>query len=134
APALVNSASTKLSVLGTDDEGESGLTYIWSTVGTIAGAVSFSANRSNAAKSTMVTFTKPGMYTFRVTVVDSGGLSTTSNVSVTVVLGLGQIIVTPGSASVNVGQAQQFAATAYDQFGQELPNQPTLTWAAAGGG
>jgi len=46
----------------------------------------FSVNKTNAAKKTIVTFDKPGKYVFRVTIADpSGLLSVTSDVSVTVV-------------------------------------------------
>src|SRR5262249_44178705 len=74
----VTGTSTTLSVLGADDGGEAKLTYRW-TVTSGTGAV-FSANGSNAAKSTAVTFNKAGAYTFQVTITDAGGLSVTSGV------------------------------------------------------
>ena len=83
-PNPVTSTTTALSVLGADDNGESNLTYGWSLAGTPPAAVSYSANGTNAAKNTTATFTANGRYNFVVTITDSGGLSTTSAVSVTV--------------------------------------------------
>ena len=54
----VTSTSAVLSVLGADATGgESILTYTWSTTGTPPGPVMFSANGTNAAKTTTATFT-----------------------------------------------------------------------------
>ena len=52
--------STALSVLGADTAGESTINYTWSATG--PGAVSFSANGTNAAKNTTATFTVAGAY------------------------------------------------------------------------
>ncbi|MDB5324839.1 MAG: hypothetical protein JWM57_408, partial [Phycisphaerales bacterium] len=84
SPNPVTGVSTALSVLGADDNGESNLIYTWSLVGTPPAAVSYSVNGTNAAKSTLVTFTANGQYNFLVTVRDSGNLAATSTVSVTV--------------------------------------------------
>ena len=83
-PSPVTGTTTVLSVLGADDAGESNLTYTWTTIGTPPAAVSFSANGTNAAKSTTARFTKAGIYKFLVTITDLGGLSITSSVNVTV--------------------------------------------------
>ena len=84
-PNPVNSGpTTALSVLGADDNGEANLTYTWSLTGTVPASVGFSANGTNAAKNTTATFSKNGTYNFLVTITDSGGLSTTSTVTVTV--------------------------------------------------
>jgi hypothetical protein len=80
----VNGTTVTLSALGADDQGEPTLLYDWSTVGTPPGPVSFSANGTNGAKTTVASFSASGIYTFRVTVRDSEGLTATSNVSVTV--------------------------------------------------
>ena len=42
--------------------GKSGLTYTWSTTGTPPGSVGFSANGTNAAQSTVATFSAAGTY------------------------------------------------------------------------
>jgi uncharacterized repeat protein (TIGR02543 family) len=132
-PTSVTATSTALSVLGDDDAGEPSLTYTWTTVGTPPAAVSFSANGSNAAKSTTATFTAAGSYTLQVTVTDQQGLSVTSQVAVTVSQTVTSIVVSPSSASINTSATQQFTATARDQFGTTLTTQPTFTWTASDG-
>jgi hypothetical protein len=79
----VGITNATLSVLGADDAGEASLTYTWATVGTPPGAVSFSANGSNAAKSSTVTFTQAGVYEFQCAIRDAGGRTVTSRVIVT---------------------------------------------------
>jgi len=64
---------------------------------------------------------------------DLGGLTTTSSVVVTVNQTLTTIVVSPGFAALNEGQAQQFSATAFDQFGVALVLQPAFTWSVPGG-
>ncbi len=84
SPNPVTGTTTTLTVLGADDNGEANLTYTWATVGTPPAPVTFSVNGTNAAKTTVATFTANGTYTFRVVITDSGGLSTTSSTAVTV--------------------------------------------------
>lgn len=83
-PNPVTGTSTTLTVLGADDGGEANLTYTWALIGSTPAAVNFSANGTNAAKSTVASFTKAGTYNFLVTVADAGGLSATSSVTVVV--------------------------------------------------
>jgi glucuronoarabinoxylan endo-1,4-beta-xylanase len=87
SPSPVVGATTNLAVAAIDPDSNSDANFIytWSTTGTPPAAVSFSANGTNAAKNTTATFTKAGFYSFQVTITDTGGLSTTSSVSVTVV-------------------------------------------------
>ncbi len=134
APGTVTGTTTALSALGADDGGESNLTYTWATTGTPPAAVTFSANGNNAAKNATATFTKAGSYSFQVTITDAGGLTATSSVGVTVNQTLSNITVSPASASLNENATQQFAATAYDQFGQVLGTQPAFTWSSTGVG
>jgi hypothetical protein len=134
APNPVTGSTAALSVLGDDDGGEANLIYTWATSGTPPAAVTFSANASNTAKNTTATFTKAGSYTFQVTVADQPGLSTTSQVTVTVNQTLASIVVAPASATVNTSASQQFTATARDQFGANLAPQPTFAWSVSGGG
>jgi hypothetical protein len=47
---------------------------------------------------------------------------------------LTSIVVSPATASVATGGSVQFGATAYDQFGQPMTAQPTVSWSAGGGG
>jgi subtilase family serine protease len=44
------------------------------------------------------------------------------------------ITVSPDGNSVQTGDALQFAATGYDQYGQPMSPQPTFTWSVDGGG
>jgi hypothetical protein len=129
----VTGTTTNLSVLGGDVTGEANLTYTWSVINGPAG-VTFSANGSNAAKNTTATFTQAGAYTFEATIRNAGGLSTTSDVTVTVNQTLTSIVVSPGSASISPGASQQFTAQARDQFGNALAVQPAFTWSLVSGG
>jgi hypothetical protein len=133
SPSPVTGTNTALSVLGADDGGEPNLTYTWATTGTPPASVTFSANGTNAAKNTIATLTKAGSYTFRVTITDAGGLSTTSSVNVTVDQTLKSITVSPASAPLDENQTQQFTAVGSDQFGRVMVNEPAFTWAIASG-
>jgi hypothetical protein len=128
----VTGTTTNLSVLGDDAAGEANLTYSWTAVNPPAG-VTFSANNSNAAKNTIVTFTGAGSYTFMATITDAAGLSVTSSVTVTVNQTLTSIVVSPGSGSVSLGASQQFTAAAVDQFGNVMAAQPAVTWTVDSG-
>ena len=75
--------TTVLSVLGADDGGEAALTYTWATVGTPPASVTFSANSTNAAKSSTATLTNAGIYMLQCTIKDAGNLTVTSTVAVT---------------------------------------------------
>ncbi len=134
SPNPVTGTTAALSVLGADDGGEANLTYTWATTGTPPAAVTFSANGTNAAKTTTATFTKAGSYAFQVTVKDQPALTADQ-------LSRGhrqpdpdQHRVSPSSASVNASATQQFTATARDQFTTNLATQPTFTWTVSGGG
>jgi hypothetical protein len=127
---------TELNVLGADDGGESNLTYTWSVTGKPAGATTptFQINASNAAKSDIVTFFTTGTYTFQAQITDSGGLSTTSSVTVAVADTAATVTVTPATATVGEGNDQQYIATAYDQFGLLMSSQPSFSWTVVSGG
>jgi subtilase family serine protease len=135
-PSPVTGTTTSLSALGSDPSGASSLTYTWSVTSAPAGAATptFSVNGTNAAQNTTATFFAAGAYTFQVTLRDPSGLTTTSSVSVTVNQTLTSIAVSPGTASVADGTAQQFAAVAEDQFGANMTTQPTFTWTVVGSG
>jgi hypothetical protein len=133
--ATVSSSGTSsvLSVAAADNTGSNGLVYTWSVSGTPPAAVSFSVNGSNAAASTVATFSQAGTYTFNVTVTDPGGLSTTSSVSVTLSQILSKAAVSPPTVTVSTGTTQTFSATGYDQFGAILTTQPTWSWSLVSG-
>jgi hypothetical protein len=134
APATVTGKTTALSVLGADDGGESNLTYSWTMTSGPSGAnPTFSVNGTNAAKTTTATFDRAGSYTFRVTITDAGGLTTTSSVNVTVVQKLTSIKLSPTTATVTQGGTVQLSAMGYDQFAIALTKQPTFTWKRVSG-
>ena len=134
APNSISGTTTSLSVLGADDGGEANLTYTWATTGTPPAAVAFSANGTNAAKTTTATFTKAGSYSIQATIKDQGNQTVTSSVTVTVNQTLTSIVVSPSSATINTSATQQFSATARDQFATNLAAQPTFTWSLSGVG
>src|SRR5262249_42445883 len=113
--STVKGKTTTLKVLGADDGGEANLVHARALVSGPTGALpTFSANGSNAAKTTTVTFDRAGTYTFQVTITDAGGLSTTSSVTVTVAQTLTSIKVSPSSSTVTQGGTVQLTATGYD--------------------
>ena len=61
--------------LGADDGGEANLIYSWSATG--PGAVSFSPNGTNAAKSSVATFTQAGAYVLQAAIGDEQGETVT---------------------------------------------------------
>ncbi|HYG74440.1 MAG TPA: PKD domain-containing protein [Planctomycetota bacterium] len=133
-PSPVTGKTATLSVLGADDAGEAGLTYTWATTGTPPAPVTFSANGTNAAKSTTATFSKAGAYSFQVTIKDAGNLTATSSVSVTVNATLTTLSVSPASVTLNIGASQTFTASGKDQFGNAMPSAPAVSWSTTGGG
>jgi plastocyanin len=134
SPATVTGKTTALSVLGADDGGEANLTYTWAmTTGPTGAQPTFSANGTNAAKNSTVTFDRVGSYTFQVTITDAGGLTAASSASVSVVATLTSLKLTPTSATVAPGGTVQFTATGYDQFALVLAQQPKFTWSVVSG-
>ena len=127
--STITGTSVNLSVLGADQGGEAGLTYTWASSG--PANVTFTANGSNAAKTTTATFSTAGTYTFKVLIANPSGATTTSSVTVTVVQ-------TPTTAATRFeaflpdGQTTTCFATITDQFDQPLV-QP-LTWSIHAGG
>ncbi len=131
-PSTDGGTNAQLTVLGADPSGEANLTYTW-TMTSGPAAVSFSTNATNAAKTTVATFTKAGNYTFQATIKNAGGVSATSSVSVTVNQTYSGMKLTPASPNLTSGNTQQFTATALDQFGQTFSPQPAVTWTLVSG-
>ena len=132
-PSPVTGKTTTLSVLGADAAGEGSLIYTWSATG--PAAVNFSANGTNAAKNTTVTFTQAGVYTFTAAIVNSTiGSSITSSVTVTVSQIATGTSVVPTSATVAAGATAQFIAGAVDQFGNVIGAPSAVTWSLLSGG
>jgi predicted outer membrane repeat protein len=135
-PNPVTGTTTALNAQATDPTSStSSLIYTWSVLSEPPGASNptFSANGTNAAQNTVAAFHQAGSYTFAVTVMDPGGATATSDVSVTVDQTLTSLVVAPATASVADGASQQFTATADDQFGKALTMQPGITWSLGSG-
>ena len=133
-PSLVTGTQTILNALGADNNGESGLTYTWSTLGTPPAAVKFILNNTHEASTTPAFFGKAGTYALGVTVTDASGGSVSGSTSVTVSRTLTSVAVSPTSVIVTAGTTQQFTATAKDQFGTAMSPTPSITWSVTGGG
>jgi O-glycosyl hydrolase len=131
-PTPVTGTNTSLSAMGADDGGEPNLKYTWAATGMPPAPVAFSINATNAAKSTVATFSKAGIYNFQVTITDTDGLAVTSSVAVTVNQTPTTITVTPDGMTLSGGSSQQYAASAADQFGQSIAS-PSFSWSATGG-
>ena len=135
AVTVANSGTSgNLSVVAADNLGAGNLTYTWSTTGTQPAPVVFSQNGTNSAANTTAIFTKAGVYQFLVTVANSGGMSTTGSVTVTVDPLLTSIVVNPASVTLNAGATLALGAVARDQFGTALAGQPAPAWSITGGG
>jgi hypothetical protein len=130
-PNPLTGTSINLSVLGADAGGQSNLTYTWSATG--PATVNYSNNGTNSAQNTTATFTQAGTYTFTATITNSSALSATSIINVTVGQSLTSITVTPTSPTMADRQIQQFSATALDQFGNAMSNQPNFIWSIDAG-
>ena len=131
-PSPVTGTTTALFVLGADvDTGEASLTYTWAVTSKPSDAAdpTFSLNGTNAAKNTTAVFRKEGTYVFTVTITDPDGLLTTSSVTVTVELTFTTITVSPSLVTLDPGTTRQFTATALDQFGSAMADQPpSFSW------
>ncbi len=129
---IVRGTSVGLSVAASDDAGESVLKYTWSKTAGSVGAVSFSANGTNAAKNCTATFASTGNYTLTASVQDVPGLSVTSSIKVRVVQTAGTLTLNPSSATLDVNATRSFTATLLDQFSQ--PMAGAVSWSVNGGG
>ncbi len=134
SPNPVTGISAGLTVTGSDPAGAATVTYSWAATGAPPAAVSFSPNGTNAAHATTATFTKAGVYALQVTLIDGGGYTATSTLSLTVAQTLTTLVVSPATITVAPSGVQTFSAGAHDQFGTALLSQPTATWTVSGGG
>ncbi|HZZ26911.1 MAG TPA: LamG-like jellyroll fold domain-containing protein, partial [Pirellulales bacterium] len=133
--APLTSTTAALSVLGSDvTAGESALTYTWATTGMPPTAVTFSANGTNAAKNTTVTFAKAGIYAIQVTIINPvAGLSVASSVTVTVEQVATSFVILPSSITVAASATEPFVASTLDQFGNPMSAAPAVTWSIVSG-
>ncbi|HEV7297717.1 MAG TPA: fibronectin type III domain-containing protein [Tepidisphaeraceae bacterium] len=114
-----------LDVLGADDGGELNLTYAWSRVSGPAGVTFAATTPTNAAKSTTALVSAAGSYTFRVTMTDRAGATTTSDVTLEVpAIPSGPVYsglrVSPINATVAAGTSVLLTAEPLDQFHEPL--------------
>ncbi len=115
--------------------GESSLSYHWTLVGPSTATVTFAGdNNSHTAKSTRVTFTDVGTYTFSATITDTvTNLSRPSELLLVQVLPrAASVSVTPKRAKIHLGETLPFTATGKDQFGKPIASAPH--WGASSGG
>ena len=131
----VRGTSARLIVHGSDDQGESKLTYTWSVISApTGGSASFDMNGTNKAKGAAATFTRAGQYQLRVVITDQAGLSTQSNLSVNVaqvptVLKRFSVQGTELTDVVNVTSSSQLVVIrGTDQFGQPISSLRNLSW------
>lgn len=130
-PSPVAGMTCSLTTLGFDPiEAEGTLKYTWTQVfGAVAST--FSRNATNGAKSTDVTFSKPGAYAFEVKVEDLGGLFSTASVTMLVLQTTTSVEVTPATANVDIGSNRQFVAAVKDQFGETIDFGGEAMWSVA---
>ena len=134
SPATVTGTSSTLTVLGADDGGAAALSYTWATIGTPPASVTFTANGSNAAKTTTAQFSAIGTYQFQVTITDADNLTTTSTVTVTVNQGLTTLAISPANPVIAIGASRPFTVSGQDQFGGSMAVTPAPSWTVTGGG
>jgi regulation of enolase protein 1 (concanavalin A-like superfamily) len=134
-PNPVTGTTTTLSVLATDNGGAENLRFTWVAASVPPGVASpvFSANGTNDAAITTVTFSGAGLYNLRVTISD-GALSVTSAVLVDVRPTATAVNVTPAALTVPVDSKARFTAVVTDQFGAPMPAQPPFNWSVVGTG
>lgn len=133
----VTGKEVRLLAQGKDDKGESNLVYSWKvTEAPAGGTTSFTANNSNNAKATTLAFSKPGIYSVKVTLTDKGGLSASSTQRITVKQAASGVSVSTvdnqavtATSPLNVtGARVQLKAQLLDQFGNPTPGQQKITW------
>jgi regulation of enolase protein 1 (concanavalin A-like superfamily) len=133
SPATVSGNTTALSVLGAYVGGESNLTYSWQETAGPAG-VSFSNTGTNLAKQCTALFPAAGTYQLTVVIIDP---SSPNSVSSTVTVAVNQtataLQISPATAQVATNSTTPFSAVLVDQFGNAMPNQPTVSWSLGAG-
>ena len=136
---VVLGKSASLSVLGTDNNGESSLKYTWQPVEAPSGGnVSFAANSTNAAKNNVLSFNKSGTYRVSVTILDAQGLSSNSSLQFNVVQTLSGFLFKtsdgksfPSGSTISSGDARRdLTVQGLDQFGLAMAAQPSVQWLA----
>jgi len=128
----VTGTQVALSALATDDLGEAGLTYTWTSP-----SASFAPNGTNPAKETVATFSQSDSVPITLTVRDRSGLSVTRTIAVVVQPTPQSLFFDqyPSVLDVGSGQTATFNVSGIDQFGRQfgVPSA-TVTWSVSGGG
>ena len=99
--------------------------FVWTSVAALAGT---SANVVQSGNDADLTFQRAGVYTFRATTGTS-----TLNITINVLQTVTSLTVTPGTASLQTSENQQFRYQTADQFGHVITNQPAGIWTTTGG-
>lgn len=128
------SASAVLTVRGSDSKAGADLRYSWSADGEAPWPVTFSINRTNAARNTTAVFSAAGTYRLRVAISDPSGHLVRSQAFVDLTSVATSVQVWPGTADIAAGGTQAFSADVFDQFGNLMSPGPPVTWSVASGG
>lgn len=133
---LITAVSVALFAQADSSLGEENLTYLWTLDESPGAPVVFSENDTNAAKSTEVTFSAAGDYTFTLRVSDPAGRRTSAVLSLTVGQTQAGLGVEPAVASLPVFTSLAFVARILDQFGAPMghPDAGGVEWSIADGG
>jgi hypothetical protein len=131
------STGALLSVLGTDVHGGSAMTYTWTVTSANSAQVTLLDNGDHTAAQTTAYFASAGNYTLEVTISDGTTTLPGGTLTFTVPQVLTSILARPlmaDDATITFG-TQHFSATAFDQFGNPLDDQPaSFNWTVVGNG
>jgi hypothetical protein len=138
-PAVVTAKTTQLNASATDPvAGDAAVLYTWNSV-TGPASVTFSANGTNAARTTTATFTKSGTYVLGLRAA-SGSATAFQTITVEVQQTVTKLKVSGDPTSYNkintfVGYPIDVYATLIDQFDYPTATQPTaVTWTTSAPG
>lgn len=135
SPVPASGTKAHLAIAASSNDGGT-LSYNWTLLHKPSGAATptFTANNSATANHTIAHFFKAGTYIFRVTVNDSKGTSSVSDVAELVRQTATQIKIEPHKPQIFTNSTQQFTASMYDQFSHIFEVQPTFSYAIVIGG
>ncbi len=124
--STITGTSASISVMGNDDGGEANLIYQWSA----SGGATFSANGTNEAKNTTISFVKAGTYTLSVRMIDQAGRYTTNSLRVVVAQVPSGFAAFTSSYSTSTTSVKVTVPRFIDQFGNTISAAPVLSWSA----
>jgi hypothetical protein len=130
---VVTGTSAWLSAEAEDDRDGDRLTYAWGVVSAPpGGSVIFSQSGNNAARRTLATFDRAGVYEIEAAASDTRGGTTAATVTVTVAPVLSSVRLDVPHETIPSGTVRQYRALALDQFGRVLPEAVGWSWEAVG--